>query len=711
MIVTGEHSGLANLLPGNPGVVDPPDLSFAEAETLERRRAHCAAGSYVYAVTDDFSPGGGQSIASESAPVTVTGSEGTVTLTLAGRLPCRGVQGLPRGVRQRRMEADRDDPRADAPRLRTAGLRPDHETAVTGGGALESDIHRHRRRRHAVVGTAGVSEAVESRLPPEPQPDPCLRGPRDPVLRLRCLQALPEPGHRREHGGGLSGGLRRSPTAAAQAIPRYPTNIYYNASTEAQEVDEFNTLYTPIAQGGKCVASATTTCETAPATFAEIVSDVDTNMFQHMMGNDPAAALLPPAEHHGLTACRAADDRDPPGDLAERRRRAVLLGDEPAARRVQQVLQRPDRTADDGADRTAARRAGGMERRRTPSQVSGYIEGNKVTINNTGAGAVSAPLTGVTGVGSSYGGIQSGWTSVPAGTSTHATPVNWPEVARVTTVSLPVASAHTAYSQTLTASGGATPYSWSLSSGSLPAGLALNTTTGAITGTPAAAGTSIFTVKFTDSSTPTPRTALASLSIAVLPDPPVLTGAAAASVAQTTVTLNATVNPNGGEVSTCEFEYGATNAYGLAAPCAVLPGSGSSPVAGRPRSRASPPTPPTTSESRRPTRAARAEEATNPSSPSRSRRPRSPRSASPQVRLAGVPRSRSRAPATCRERPSRSAATRAPWKSSRKPKSGPAPPRRKPAPTKSSSKTKKALGGRPQLHLHSRADSGKHHAQ
>jgi hypothetical protein len=33
------------------------------------------------------------------------------------------------------------------------------------------------------------------------------------------------------------------------------------------------------------------------------------------------------------------------------------------------------------------------------SQVSGYIEGNKVTINNSGASAVNAPLTGVTGVG------------------------------------------------------------------------------------------------------------------------------------------------------------------------------------------------------------------------------------------------------------------------------------------------------------------------
>ena len=75
MIITGEHSGLANLLPGNPGVVDPPDLDSAEADSTEAE-GELAAGSYVYAVTDDFAPGAGQSIASESSPVTVTGADG-----------------------------------------------------------------------------------------------------------------------------------------------------------------------------------------------------------------------------------------------------------------------------------------------------------------------------------------------------------------------------------------------------------------------------------------------------------------------------------------------------------------------------------------------------------------------------------------------------------------------------------------------------------
>src|SRR5205823_7815501 len=58
----------------------------------------------------------------------------------------------------------------------------------------------------------------------------------------------------------------------------------------------------------------------------------------------------------------------------------------------------------------------------------------------------------------------------------------------------------TAYSQTLAATGGTPPYAWSVISGSLPAGLTLNATSGAISGTPTTAGTSNFTVQVIDSS-------------------------------------------------------------------------------------------------------------------------------------------------------------------------------------------------------------------
>ncbi|MGO9248280.1 MAG: choice-of-anchor D domain-containing protein, partial [Solirubrobacteraceae bacterium] len=56
--------------------------------------------------------------------------------------------------------------------------------------------------------------------------------------------------------------------------------------------------------------------------------------------------------------------------------------------------------------------------------------------------------------------------------------------------------------------------------------------------------------------------------------PAVETGAAS-SVAQTSATLNATVNPNGAAVSDCHFDYGTTTSYGFSKPCATPPGSGS----------------------------------------------------------------------------------------------------------------------------------------
>jgi hypothetical protein len=90
----------------------------------------------------------------------------------------------------------------------------------------------------------------------------------------------------------------------------------------------------------------------------------------------------------------------------------------------------------------------------------------------------------------------------------------------ISTTSLPGGVVGSAYSSTLTATGGATPYSWSLSAGALPTGLALSAA-GAITGTPSAAATFNFTVKVSDSSSPA-QSATMGLSITVNAAPPPL---------------------------------------------------------------------------------------------------------------------------------------------------------------------------------------------
>ena len=64
----------------------------------------------------------------------------------------------------------------------------------------------------------------------------------------------------------------------------------------------------------------------------------------------------------------------------------------------------------------------------------------------------------------------------------------------------PSGEANVAYSNQLTVTGGTSPFTWSVSSGSLPPGLTLNASTGLLSGTPTTAGTYTFTVKVTDAS-------------------------------------------------------------------------------------------------------------------------------------------------------------------------------------------------------------------
>jgi hypothetical protein len=87
-------------------------------------------------------------------------------------------------------------------------------------------------------------------------------------------------------------------------------------------------------------------------------------------------------------------------------------------------------------------------------------------------------------------------------------------VLTITTNTIPNGQVNQVYSAQLAAVGGTAPYTWSVQSGSLPTGLSLNASTGAITGTPTTAGTSNLIFRVTDAVAATDDSGVYSLVIA-----------------------------------------------------------------------------------------------------------------------------------------------------------------------------------------------------
>jgi hypothetical protein len=150
-----------------------------------------------------------------------------------------------------------------------------------------------------------------------------------------------------------------------------------------------------------------------------------------------------------------------------------------------------------------------------------------VTAGSLPAGLALATNGQITGVPTTAGTLPVTLTATDSGTPTPQTAskqfsfvVN--PVLSVATTSLPGGSTGTAYSQQLQSNGGTAPVSWSVTLGTLPAGLTLKASTGVISGTPTTAGTSNFTVQGADSSTPQ-QLATQALSIVVTVAPLAIT--------------------------------------------------------------------------------------------------------------------------------------------------------------------------------------------
>ena len=136
-------------------------------------------------------------------------------------------------------------------------------------------------------------------------------------------------------------------------------------------------------------------------------------------------------------------------------------------------------------------------------------------------------------------------TSVANSTITATESITVNAVLTITTTSLPSGTLGVPYNSFVNASGAPLPYTWSVISGSLPAGLTFLTTSTSnsteITGTPTLLGTSKFSVQVTDSSGTSVTQAL-SITINTPPPLSVVTGSLPAGIVNTPYSQNLQAN-------------------------------------------------------------------------------------------------------------------------------------------------------------------------
>jgi uncharacterized protein with beta-barrel porin domain/carbon monoxide dehydrogenase subunit G len=153
------------------------------------------------------------------------------------------------------------------------------------------------------------------------------------------------------------------------------------------------------------------------------------------------------------------------------------------------------------------------------------------TATASGTNITYTPTAGYSGQDTfTYTATNASGTSSPA---TVTVTVNAPTLA-IAPTTVPNGTVSSAYSQTISATGGTAPYTYAITAGSLPTGLSLNTSTGTLSGTPTASGTFNFTVRATDANSATGARAY---SVVISGIPPV---AGAVSV---TVAANSSANP------------------------------------------------------------------------------------------------------------------------------------------------------------------------
>jgi hypothetical protein len=216
-----------------------------------------------------------------------------------------------------------------------------------------------------------------------------------PALTATGINSIASDNSREQNGA-------QRPIGPSLTVPRYPSNIYYNVSTMAEQLDEYNYIYVrPGAVPGETTGCVdipnVTTCRTTLATEADYIASETNIMFGHLMGNDPRPHYV---HQSNLTGTPGNKILFKVLDPLLARYRQAFAANAPLVQLTQKEialeLQRQAlwKTARDGG------------------QVSAYLLDGQIHIQNRSSASVQVPATGLTGIGSEYAGSRSGWATV-----------------------------------------------------------------------------------------------------------------------------------------------------------------------------------------------------------------------------------------------------------------------------------------------------------
>ncbi|MFI6338094.1 hypothetical protein [Streptomyces sp. NPDC050535] len=223
-------------------------------------------------------------------------------------------------------------------------------------------------------------------LPQQPDDNPNLA----PALAATGVTAL---------GSDNSRDPQQRQVGAALTVPRFPMNIFYNAGKEAEQVDEYNWIYTSAADGGSgiCDNSTTTTCldeplDTETGYTSYLVPTESRIALGHALSNNPRP--------HYIHQSNLAEERIGYPVLEK------VLSDyaDLFAANTPLVNQGLRQTSDE------LKRRAVWDAAVDGGQVTAYRIGNTVTIS--APGGVQAPATlpaTADGFGGPYAGARSGW--------------------------------------------------------------------------------------------------------------------------------------------------------------------------------------------------------------------------------------------------------------------------------------------------------------